>query len=108
MLAPAEAGDGGDSMIIYGNEGNDKIEGISNITGTSKIYGGAGDDKMISGSGLTADNYIEGNDGDDIIYGADDGVNDFLYGDFPNDGTISTPTLGGDDKIYGSDNLTTN
>ena len=52
---------------------------------------------------------MEGNDGNDIIYGAEDGVSESIYGDFlravitlEEDGI---PILGGDDRIYGSDNL---
>ena len=53
---------------------------------------------------------MEGNDGNDIIYGAVDGANETIFGDFPGT-TISIdesgiPVLGGNDKIYGSDNLT--
>ena len=105
-----EAGTGGDNVNIYGDEGNDKIEGIHNVTNSSLIQGGDGDDKVIAGSGLTAEQHIEGNEGDDIIYGADDGIDELLLGDFSS--TIITaneldmPALGGNDKIYGSNNLT--
>ena len=74
------------------------------------MYGGAGDDKIIAADGQIADHYMEGNDGNDIIYGAADGANETIFGDYPA-ATITTeengiPVLGGDDKIYGSDNLT--
>ena len=74
------------------------------------MYGGAGDDKIIAADGQTADHYMEGNDGNDIIYGAIDGANESVFGDFPAATVTSEesgiPTLGGNDKIYGSDNLT--
>ena len=110
LLAPAEVGDGGDTVMLFGGEGNDKIEGIALVTTEQKLYGGAGDDKIIAADGQTADHYMEGNDGNDIIYGAVDGANETIFGDFPA-ATITSdengiPILGGNDKIYGSDNLT--
>ena len=53
---------------------------------------------------------MEGNDGNDIIYGAADGANETIFGDY-SAATITSdengiPVLGGNDKIYGSDNLT--
>ena len=74
------------------------------------MYGGAGDDKIIAADGQIADHYMEGNDGNDIIYGAVDGANEDIYGDYSAASITSEengiPILGGNDKIYGSDNLT--
>ena len=74
------------------------------------MYGDAGDDKIIAADGQTAVHYMEGNDGNDIIYGAADGSAETIFGDFSNADIEAfengTPVLGGDDKIYGSDNLT--
>ena len=54
----------------------------------------------------TTDQQIQGDLGDDIIYGVDYGYGENLYGDlrFELDG-YGVFTDGGDDKIYGSDNL---
>ena len=74
------------------------------------MYGGAGDDKIIAADGQTADHYMEGNDGNDIIYGAVDGANETIFGDYSAASITSEengiPIHGGNDKIYGSDNLT--
>ena len=52
---------------------------------------------------------IYGNDGNDIIYGAESGFGEFLYGDNKIDDINSLeggiPIQGGNDKIYGSNNL---
>ena len=65
---------------------------------------------MIAADGQIADHYMEGNDGNDIMYGAVDGANEDIYGDYPAASITSEengiPILGGNDKIYGSDNLT--
>ena len=50
LLAPA-AGDGGDTVILDGGAGNDKIEGIALVTNEQFLYGGAGDDKIIAADG---------------------------------------------------------
>ena len=47
----------------------------------SFIKGGAGDDKLTSGEGHTMFHDIYGNDGNDIIYGAESGLGEMLYGD---------------------------
>ena len=53
---------------------------------------------------------MEGNDGNDIIYGAVDGANETIFGDYSAASITSEengiPIHGGNDKIYGSDNLT--
>ena len=37
---------------------------------------------MIAADGQIADHYMEGNDGNDIMYGAVDGANEDIYGDY--------------------------
>ena len=71
------------------------------------MFGGPGDDKILMAVGTaTTDQQISGGRGDDIIYGVDYGYGENLYGDlrFELDG-YGVLTEGGEDKIYGSDNL---
>ena len=69
------------------------------------ISAGAGDDKIIAGNGLSASNFFEGNGGDDIIYGADGGSYEIIAGDFYGADITANINLGGNDKIYGSNNV---
>ena len=78
-----------------------------------KGYGGTGDDKIVF---FNNDNvFVVGNDGDDILYGGDgegaDGAMTTIhaiYGDESLSDILANPSLalvGGDDKIYGGNNL---
>ena len=101
---------GGQTAKLYGEEGNDVIYGIHNLSAASFIKGGAGDDKLTSGEGHTVPHAIYGNDGNDIIYGAESGLGEMLYGDNALGDLNSTENgiavQGGNDRIYGSNNLT--
>ena len=74
-----------------------------------KIYGDDGDDKISSVDGGATDIYNGGN-GNDIIYGGSDKTGPPRYwGDFSLSEVTADPSLnaiGGNDKIYGGDNIT--
>ena len=103
---------GGPSARLYGDEGNDKIYGIHKLSNLSRLEGNDGDDKLISGEEIMVLSSIEGNGGNDIIYGADSGTQEIFIGDqsrldITNEEN-DMPSIGGNDKIYGSSNLTGN
>ena len=96
---------------FFGGAGNDKME-LEFLFRSPSVYGygGTGDDKIIYPYSATSS--IAGNDGDDIIYGdsPDDGTPftsvQAIYGDELGTDITADPslaTVGGDDKLYGSD-----
>ena len=98
-------------VTIYGDAGNDKME-LDPYFRSQLVYGygGTGDDKIIYPH--NASTLIAGEDGDDIIYGdsPDDGTPfggvQAIYGDELTSAITadaSLATVGGDDKLYGSD-----
>lgn len=94
--------------IIFGGNGNDTIVGgggddhIDGGNGNDTIVGGAGNDTLCGGNG---NDVIVGGLGDDVLGG--DAGNDVLNGDLGNDlllGGIGNDTLDGavgDDRLYG-------
>ena len=97
------------AIKLYGDDGDDTIQGVHLITGSSTIKGGNGQDRITSGMGITGSSLIEGNNGSDIIYGVEDGNTEKMFGDFKrsdfsNDDSLLD--LGGHDYLFGSDNLT--
>lgn len=77
------------NAIIFGEGGNDKIEGSSNAL----IYGGDGDDTISASSGST----IHGGDGIDMISAFTGSI---IYGDDGND-ILSTQSTATDVTIHG-------
>ena len=92
---------------LYGGQGNDRITAPKS-TGVMIVYGGDGDDKISGVDGGFIDVYNGGN-GNDIIYGGSDKTGPPRYwGDFSNivNADPSLAAIGGNDKIYGGDNIT--
>ena len=93
---------------LYGGQGNDKIT-APRATAVMKVYGDDGDDKLTGVDGGFIDFYNGGN-GNDIIYGGSDKTGPPRYwGDYSRDELTADPSLtaiGGNDKIYGGDNIT--
>lgn len=85
--------------IVYGEEGNDRINTVS---GADIIFGGDGNDILLAGAD---DDRLYGESGNDTMYGAED--NDLLFGGDGDDYILGddwkdTPTYTyGDDIIYG-------
>ena len=91
------------SIWLYGDAGDDKIEG-PHLAGNTVLRGGDDDDKIIGGND-NGDQRLYGEDHDDIIYGGDAVVTDQeLFGDFKFY-FDQIPIVGGNDKIYGGDDI---
>ena len=91
------------SILLSGDAGDDKIEG-PHLAGNTVLRGGDDDDKIIGGNDNDTQK-IYGEDHDDIIYGGDAAVtSQEIFGDFMLAG-LGTPILGGNDKIYGGDDI---
>jgi hypothetical protein len=100
----------GQSGIIYGTAGNDRISGtngddfICGLGGDDHIDGAGGDDILDGGpgddvlSGATGDDSLYGEDGNDTLDGA--AGNDGLFG---GDGNDSLDGAGGDDGLSGGE-----
>ena len=91
------------TVNMKGGEGNDRLEGVHKAR-DNKIYGGDDNDKIIAGNdNVTLEVY--GEDHDDIIYGGDrTSTSEMLFGDFMLGG-VGTPEKGGNDKIYGGNDI---
>lgn len=76
----------GDSVLIYGDDGDDRIYGTDG-PGRTDIYlvGGEGDDRIYAGAG--DDRWVTGNAGDDFIDGGDG--DDFIDGGIGRDRLVS-------------------
>ena len=109
IAAPLDESMAQRAIKLYGDDGDDIIQGAHLITGTSTIKGGNWNDRITSGMGITGESLIEGNNGSDIIYGVEDGNNEKMFGDFKRSDFTNDDSLldlGGHDYIFGSHNLT--
>lgn len=110
---------GNAAVVLYGDDGNDRIDGGGGVWSVG-AYGGAGDDTLtgcdaechggdgdddITGTATDQDFGLYGDDGDDVIHGGAgaDSIyggrgNDTLYGDSGDDTIYGNS---GDDLLYG-------
>ena len=93
-------------IYAYLGDGDDKLYGFDNVQGPLTAVGGNGNDKLDMGRNHPAVVYAYGGEGDDIIYGPEDSsASIFLHGD--KDfvvGVGATFGLRGNDRIYGGNN----
>jgi Ca2+-binding RTX toxin-like protein len=55
-------------VIVYGNDGNDRVTVASGLSLAANVYGGYGDDSLQGGGGV---NVLDGGDGNDLLLGGD-------------------------------------
>ncbi|HEX5106031.1 MAG TPA: hypothetical protein VFV87_19565 [Pirellulaceae bacterium] len=99
------------TILVYGNDGADKITIHPSVQITTKLYGGNGADRLYGGSGrdylyggegadylygLAGSDYLFGQDGNDWLYGGSEA--DYLYGGADNDHLYGDA---GADYLYG-------
>src|SRR5262249_22449554 len=61
-------GGGGQSDFLYGNKGNDQVNGQSATDESAFLYGGLGNDTL---TGSKGNDQLRGDEGDDVLEGGD-------------------------------------